>query len=313
MSSFTFSATCPLDKPSDGPSQPISFRDKVLGVCQVQHQQEYDDLLASQKGEESHGSGRVSSMEVKGGGASVNDCVEDNCVPGVDSDGRAYSLHGNWLNVTRKKRGKSGGCYKDNMVGSESVIGEREQAQLLESKGRSRKKRPCMGQQSMLDVRKLLDNAAKARVHIADRVKTRVGMGSNGVGTSGLKNSSPEPIDDSRMRLGYPVNGSSWKHKSISKGARTPSHPFNISIAMNVEVIGPNHLRIVDDVEPPDDLVTQDDPDCPSSRSDGNNLPVPGGGEVVGNDVVGTTNDDKDESSVLGNDRVVHAPDMEVG
>ncbi|KAJ1409976.1 hypothetical protein SESBI_22210 [Sesbania bispinosa] len=170
-----------------------------------------------------------------------------------------------------------------------------------------------MGQQSTLDVRKLLDNAAKARVHIAERVTTRVVTGPDGVGTSGLKYSYPKPIEDSRLRVGDSASGPSKKLKSTSKGVGTPSHLFNISTTMKVEVIGPNHLRIVDNVEPPDDLLNQDDPHCSSSRSGGNILPVLGGSEAVGNDVVGTSNDDKDESSKLSNDRGVHAPDMEVG
>ncbi|KAJ1395871.1 Endonuclease/exonuclease/phosphatase superfamily [Sesbania bispinosa] len=107
--------------------------------------------------------------------------VVNDCAPRVNLDGRADSLHGDWLNVTRKKRGNS------------------EEWQIMWAR-RARKKRPRMGQQSTLDVRKLLDNAAKARVHMVDRVTTLVVMGHDGAWTSGLKSSTPKPTKDSRMR-----------------------------------------------------------------------------------------------------------------
>ncbi|KAJ1432900.1 hypothetical protein SESBI_06442 [Sesbania bispinosa] len=254
MSSFTFFATRPPDKPSEEPLKPLSFRDKVLGVQQPQVQHQDDESLQR---------GRVSSSEVNGGGTYVNDGTEANCVPRVELEGGAYSLHGEWLNVTRKKRGKSGGksgsyqdvqkqvhaltnkfaalgmennVGQDNMDGSVTVTGAKEQAQLFESKGGSRKKRSCMGQQSTIDVRKLLDNAAKDRVHMADRVTTRVAKGVDGEGTSGLKGSTTKPIEDSCMRLSDQVSGPSGKYQPSSKGKGPIQHPFRRVQALDMEM-----------------------------------------------------------------------------
>ncbi|KAJ1423299.1 hypothetical protein SESBI_12509 [Sesbania bispinosa] len=159
--------------------------------------------------------------------------------PSGDDAGNA-ELHGDWLNVTRKRRGKTvnktgsnhgrenifyhagnsfvvlGGAVNDGTTHNtwSIVTVPSKPVQGRQPKLGERKKRPRVGASSNLDISKLLDNATRA------------------------------------LLWAQPV----WGLRGIptSKKSEQPPHLFNIRLAMNVEVLGPNHLRLLDEVEPPD-------------------------------------------------------------
>ncbi|KAJ1418937.1 hypothetical protein SESBI_15542 [Sesbania bispinosa] len=198
-----------------------------------------------------------------------HDCMVVSNVPRVDLEETSKSLHGDWLNVTRRKRGKSGikaghfqsGDKKDNGLNNQSaaldmdpndengktstsasIIAGVDQVYVQQARSWVRKKRPRMGQQPNVDVQKLLDNATKARVNMSERVTTRIEKGVDGLQIGAMQ---PNKLGSEIKKTDEDKETSAGKEKKFD-------HPFNICTTMNVEVVGPNRLRIMYEEEPPD-------------------------------------------------------------
>ncbi|KAJ1386389.1 gfo/Idh/MocA family oxidoreductase [Sesbania bispinosa] len=167
-----------------------------------------------------------------------------------------------------------------------------------------------MGQQPNIDIHTLLDNATKARVHIADRVTTKIDSRLHGVGSGGMVKFSKAKSDPPNDEVRDKTMGLNKGVEPNVKEKAVPQHPFNIGTNMNVEVLGPNHLRLIDDADPPDDDSTPIDSARKEVDAQGHASLAVSVGAATHNDVEGKKLARVQELDV---DKNNHAPDMEMG
>ncbi|KAJ1429167.1 hypothetical protein SESBI_08523 [Sesbania bispinosa] len=245
MTEFSFTATRPPEKPPDVQSTKMSFRDKGKDINSQPLSQSQPDAASGGDGD--------------GGGKSIVVCAT------VDQEEKAHSTHGDWLNVTRRRRNKGsnksapthGAVSKNpgsgNMfaaLGKVRNLGpqvkeaplvsdnKQKQAQVGEPNLLVRKKRPRVANQPSVDIVHLFKNTTKARAELKDRDATSKAADSIGPSGSGPK---------SKLQDGAPADRPSSSRMSPSPLLKPKSHDFNIQSAMNIEVLGPNHLRIIDE------------------------------------------------------------------
>ncbi|KAJ1388635.1 hypothetical protein SESBI_38975 [Sesbania bispinosa] len=248
MSTFNFMATRPPEKPPEVTPSRISFRDKVMGLQNQSQQVKPVDLIASKQGSQPDEarSGEIipqamSHQAGSDGGEAAITPMNATEINGVDSGGTTELVHGEWLNVTRRRRqkpstkgtkshdGNDADYSAHNMfaalnlgnvpgeVSSEegnAVVATQDVERGNDPKLLFRKKRPRVNQPTV-PISKLIENATKASAKFAKKI-----------------------ISKEAQAVSMPQ-----KHKPRG---------FNIQTAMNIEVVGPNHLRFLDDVVPPD-------------------------------------------------------------
>ncbi|KAJ1398643.1 hypothetical protein SESBI_30968 [Sesbania bispinosa] len=275
-------ATRPPEKPPEVTPLRISFRDKVMGLQNQSQQVKPVDLIASKQGSQPDeaSSGEIIPQAVShqagsdGGEAAITP-MNATEINGVDSGGTTELVHGEWLNVTRRRRQKpstkgtkshdgNGADYSahnmfaalnlDNVPGQVSseegnaVMATQDVERGNDPKLLFRKKRPRVNWPTV-PISKLIENAAKASAKFAEKIISKE-----------AQVVSSKPINEPVTKLGRESHPGPNSNGGKSQGLISPivvpqkhkPRGFNIQTAMNIEVVGPNHLRFLDDVVPTD-------------------------------------------------------------
>ncbi|KAJ1380958.1 hypothetical protein SESBI_45614, partial [Sesbania bispinosa] len=100
-----------------------------------------------------------------------------------------------------------------------------------------------------MPITKLIENVAKTRAQFEEISNSKEAHSARGRPISGsLSNSDLVTQAKSSKGGSHPLVLSKSNHKHQENNA----HALNIKTTMNIEVMGPNHLRLIDDVDPPD-------------------------------------------------------------